>query len=65
MCYNGKRYISKYYKTENEAKYYRYLLLQLLPFKTNYDTSFIVNLTEEEKSIIIKDFENRFKNRVI
>ena len=65
MCYNGKRYISKYYKTENEAKYYRYLLLQLLPFKTNYDTSFIINLTEEEKNIIIKDFENRFKNRVI
>lgn len=65
MCYNGKRYISKYYKTEDEAKYYRYLLLQLLPFKTNYDVSFIENLTQEQKSIINRDFENRFKNRVL
>lgn len=65
MSYKGKRYLSKYYKTEDEAKYYRYLLLQLLPFKTNYDTTFINNLTQEQKNIINKDFENRFKNRVL
>lgn len=65
LGYNGKRYISKYYKTEDEAKYYRYLLLQLLPFKTNYDISFIQNLSQEQKDIINKDFENRFKNRVL
>lgn len=65
MGYKGKRYISKYYKTENEAKYYRYLLLQLLPFKTNYDTSFIKELSDETRRIIIRDFENRFKDRVL
>lgn len=65
MCYKGKRYLSKYYKTENEAKYYRFLLLQLLPFETNYDSSFISDLTHEQKSIITRDFENRFKNRVL
>lgn len=65
MGYNGKRYLSKYYKTEEEAMYYRYLLLQLLPFKTNYDISFISNLTQEQKDIINRDFENRFKNRVL
>lgn len=65
LGYNKKRYISKYYASENEAKYYRYLLLQLLPFKTNYDMSFMKELTEEQKSIINKDFENRFKNRVL
>lgn len=65
MSYNGKRYISKYYKTEEEAMYYRYLMLQLLPFKTNYDVSFISKLTQEQKDIINRDFENRFKNRVL
>lgn len=65
LGYNNKRYISKYYKTENEARYYRYLLLQLLPFKTNYDTSFMDKLTEEQRKTVTKDFENRFKNRVL
>lgn len=65
LGYHRKRYISKYYKTEEEAMYYRYLMLQLLPFKTNYDISFMENLTEEQKNIINKDFENRFKNRVL
>lgn len=65
MGYKRKRYISKYYKTEAEAKYYRYLLLQLLPFKVNYDLSFMDSLTEEQKHIINKDFENRYKNRVL
>lgn len=65
LGYNRKRYISKYYKTEEEAMYYRYLLLQLLPFKTNYDTSFIEKLSKEQKETINKDFENRFKNRVL
>lgn len=65
LSYNKKRYISKYYKTEEEAMYYRYLLLQLLPFTTNYDTSFINKITEEQKKKITKDFENRFKNRVL
>lgn len=65
MCYKGKRYISKYYKTQEEAMYYRYLLLQLLPFKTNYDLSFMDKLTIEQKNIISTDFINRFKNRVL
>lgn len=65
MGYKGKRYLSRYYKTEEEAKYYRYLLLQLLPFKTNYDLSFIDKLTSEQKHNIDVDFENRFKNRVL
>lgn len=65
LGYNKKRYISKYYKSIEEAKYYRYLLLQLLPFSTNYDLSFMQKLTEEQKNIINKDFENRFKNRVL
>lgn len=65
LGYNKKRYISKYYKTEAEAMYYRYLMLQLLPFKTNYDLSFMSSLTQEQKNIINKDFENRFKNRVL
>lgn len=65
MCYKGKRYISKYYKTESEAMYYRYLLLQLLPFETNYNLSFMSLLTQEQKNIINKDFENRFKDRVL
>lgn len=65
LGYKGKRYLSKYYKTEEEAMFYRYLLLQLLPFKTNYDNSFISKLTEEQKNAVIKDFENRFKNRVL
>lgn len=65
MGYKGKRYLSKYYNTEAEAMYYRYLLLQLLPFKTNYDTSFMQNLTDEQKHVINRDFENRFKNRVL
>lgn len=65
MGYKGKRYLSKYYKTEEEAMYYRYLLLQLLPFKTNYDTSFMKNLTDEQKKIVSTDFINRFKNRVL
>lgn len=65
LGYNNKRYLSKYYKTEEEAMYYRYLMLQLLPFKTNYDLSFMDKLTENQKNIINKDFENRFKNRVL
>ena len=65
LGYKGKRYLSKYYKTEEEAMFYRYLLLQLLPFETNYDNSFISKLTEEQKNAVIKDFENRFKNRVL
>lgn len=65
LGYNNKRYISKYYKTEEEAKYYRYLMLQLLPFTTNYDLSFMDKLTQEQKDIINKDFINRFKNRVL
>ena len=65
LGYNGKRYISKYYKTEEEAMYYRYLLLQLLPFKTNYDTSFLDKLTIEQKETINRDFTNRFKDRVL
>lgn len=65
MGYNKKRYLSKYYKTEEEAMYYRYLMLQLLPFETNYDTSFISKLTQEQKDTINRDFENRFKNRVL
>lgn len=65
MGYNKKRYLSKYYKTEEEAMYYRYLMLQLLPFKTNYDLSFMSKLTQEQKDIINRDFENRFKNRVL
>lgn len=65
MGYKGKRYISRYYKTEEEAMYYRYLLLQLLPFKTNYDTSFLNKLTPEQKENINKDFINRFKDRVL
>lgn len=65
MSFNNRRYISKYYKTEEEAMYYRYLLLQLLPFKTNYNLSFLDSLTQEQKNIINKDFENRFKNRVL
>lgn len=65
MCYKGKRYLSKYYKKEEEAMYYRYLLLQLLPFQTNYDLSFMYLLTQEQKDIINRDFENRFKNRVL
>lgn len=65
LGYKRKRYISRYYKTEEQAMFYRYLLLQLLPFKTNYDNSFICRLTEEQKQEVIKDFENRFKNRVL
>lgn len=65
MSYNHKRYISKYYKTEEEAMYYRYLMLQLLPFETNYDLSFMDKLSQEQKNVINKDFENRFKNRVL
>ena len=65
LGYRGKRYISKYYKTEEEAMYYRYLLLQLLPFDVNYDLSFMNKLTEEQKEHINKDFLNRFKNRVL
>lgn len=65
LGYNRKRYLSKYYKTEEEAMYYRYLLLQLLPFKTNYDLSFMTKLTQEQKDTINKDFKNRFKNRVL
>lgn len=65
MTYNHKRYLSKYYKTEAEAKFYRSLLLQLLPFKTNYNLDFMSELTEEQKENIIKDFENRFKDRVL
>lgn len=65
LCFKGKRYISRYYKTEEEAMYYRYLLLQLLPFKTNYDTSFMDKLSQEQKDIINKDFVNRFKDRVL
>lgn len=65
MGYNRKRYISKYYKTEEEAQYYRYLLLQMLPFKTNYDLSFMEKLSQEQKDAINEDFTNRFKNRVL
>jgi hypothetical protein len=65
LGYNSKRYISKYYKTEEEAMYYRYLMLQLLPFKTNYDTSFMNKLSKEQKKVIEVDFINRFKNRVL
>ena len=65
MSYNYKRYISRYYKTEEEAMYYRYLLLQLLPFKTNYNLDFMSKLTQEQKDVINKDFENRFKDRVL
>lgn len=65
LGYKGKRYISRYYKIEEQAMFYRYLLLQLLPFKTNYDNSFMEKLTEEQKQEVIKDFENRFKNRVL
>lgn len=65
MGYKNKRYLSKYYKTQEEALYYRYLMLQLLPFKTNYNLSFMKNLTEDQKNIINKDFENRFKDRVL
>ena len=65
MGYKGKRYLSKYYKTIEEAMYYRYLLLQLLPFKTNYNLSFMENITEEQKKVINTDFTNRFKNRVL
>ena len=65
LSYKGKRYISKYYKSEEQAMFYRYLLLQLLPFETNYDISFMGNLSEAQKEEVIKDFENRFKNRVL
>lgn len=65
LCYHGKRYISKYYKTKEEAKYYRYLLLQLLPFETNYNLAFMEVLTKEQMLVINKNFENRFKNRVL
>jgi len=65
LSYKGKRYISRYYKKEEQAKFYRYLLLQLLPFKVNYNNSFLNNLTEEEKQKVIKDFKNRFKNQVL
>ena len=65
LGYNNKRYLSKYYPTEEQAMFYRYLLLQLLPFRTNYNNSFINNLTEEQKDEVIKDFTNRFKNRVL
>lgn len=65
MGYKGKRYLSKYYKTLEEAMYYRYLLLQLLPFRTNYDTSFMSSLSQSQKNIINRDFENRFKDRVL
>lgn len=63
MGYKGKRYLSKYYDTEAEAMYYRYLMLQLLPFKTNYDTSFMSELSEEKKRVIQSDFETKFKNQ--
>ena len=63
MGYKGKRYLSKYYDTEAEAMYYRYLMLQLLPFKTNYDTSFMSELSEEKKRIIQNDFEAKFRNQ--
>lgn len=65
LGYKGKRYLSRYYKTEEEAMFYRYLLLQLLPFKTNYDLSFMDRLTDEQKKIVSTDFINRFKNRVL
>ena len=65
LGFNKKRYISKYYKTEEEAMYYRYLMLQLLPFKTNYNIDFINKLSKEQINTINKDFENRFKNRVL
>lgn len=65
MCFKGKRYISKYYKTEEEAMYFRYLLLQLLPFETNYNLDFINKLSKEQKDSINKDFLNRFKNQVL
>lgn len=65
MVYKGKRYISKYYSTIEEAKFYRYLLLQLLPFTTNYDVSFIKDMTETQINSIKRDFENRFKDRVL
>lgn len=65
LSYNKKRYISRYYKKEEQAKFYRYLLLQKLPFKTNYDNSFLEKLTIEEKEEVIKDFKNRFKDRVL
>lgn len=65
LSYRNKRYISRYYKKEEQAKFYRYLLLQLLPFKTNYNTSFLSNLSMEEKQEVIKDFKNRFKGRVL
>ena len=65
MGYQRKRYLSKYYKTQEEAMYYRYLLLQLLPFETNYRLDFMSKLSEEQKRVIGKDFENRFKDRVL
>lgn len=63
MGYKGKRYLSKYYDTEAEAKYFRFLMTQLLPFPTNYDTSFLSELSEEKKQIIRQDFENKFRNQ--
>lgn len=63
MGYKGKRYLSKYYDTEAEAMYFRYLMLQLLPFETNYDTSFMSELSEEKKRIVQQDFENKFRNQ--
>jgi hypothetical protein len=61
MGYKGKRYLSKYYDTEAEAMYYRYLMLQLLPFETNYDTSFMSELSEEKKRAIQNDFDAKFR----
>ena len=63
MGYKGKRYLSKYYNTEAEAKYFRLLMTQLLPFSTNYDTSFLSELSEEKKGIVRQDFENKFRNQ--
>ena len=63
--YKRKRFISKYYTSIEEAQYYRYLLLQLLPFSTNYNLDFMKRLTDEQKDIINKDFKNRLKNQVL
>lgn len=65
MGYKRKRFISKYYTSIEEAQYYRYLLLQLLPFSTNYNLDFMKRLTDEQKDIINKDFKNRLKNQVL
>lgn len=65
MTYKGKRYMSRYYNTVEEARFYRYLLLQLLPFTVNFDTSFIKDMTNTQITSIRRDFENRFKNRVL